>query len=180
MSDVDVDEDAVSPDEVLENVGNLFKDLKRNNELASMQSIPVDVRTYNHNTLWPFLEAVLDQVKLLAQHASETDETIQDMIEQSSDLLHADTAKEIGKPLTLALVVANELEKRLRPDEVKLRAMLAELRASAQTALATLRQISINDDAEDEEAPAPGAPANANEGEDDEEGDDEDEEDDDE
>ncbi len=176
------EDDAVSVDEVLENVENLFKDLKRNNELASMQSIPVDVRTYNHNTLWPFMEAVLDQVKLLAQHGKETDDAISELIEQSEDFLHAETAKEIGKPLGLALVIANELEKRLRPEDQKLRAMLAELRASAQTALATLREISINDDedaggGEEGEAPA-GADDEDDDGEegeeeDDEEGDDE-------
>lgn len=132
----------------------LRTDLKRNAELASMAAIPVDIRQYMATTMWPFVEAVLD-------HLGEQDDAIAELIEQAEDFLHADTAKEIGKPLGIGFALADALEK-LAGTDPKVKQLVAEYRTSAQTALATLRDVSIADD-EDEEEGAEGESEEAEE-----------------
>ena len=137
---------------------DLRSDLKKK-DLASMASLPVDARQYFANEVWPFFESVLDVL-------DEQQGTIDELIEQTEDYLHADTAKELGKPIGIGFAIADELEKRLAPQD-PLRGLVAEYRSSAATALATLRDIAIPDDVDDGEDAEDGG-----------EGDDEDDEDD--
>jgi len=121
---------------------DLRSDLKKK-DLASMAALPVDARQYFANEVWPFFESVLDVL-------DEQQGTIDELIEQTEDYLHADTAKELGKPIGIGFAIADELEKRLAPQD-QLRGLIAEYRSSAATALATLRDIAIPDDVDDGE-----------------------------
>jgi hypothetical protein len=120
---------------------DLRSDLKRNSELASMKDLDVNTRQYMVNTFWPYQEAVLDLM-------GEQDEIIAELIEQTDDFLHGETAKEIGKPIGIGYAIADELEKRLGPADGALRAVITEYRTSAATAIATLRDITAPDDEE--------------------------------
>ena len=140
----------------MSSLDELRSDLQKK-DLASMASLPVDVRQYFATEVWPYIEAQLDFL-------GEQEEIIAELIEQTDDFLHGETAKELGKPIGVGFALADELEKRLGPSDTALRTLIGEFRAAAQTALATLREISADDDEEEE---APDA-ANDN-GEDDEE-----------
>ena len=125
----------------MSSLDDLRSDLAKK-DLASMASLPVDVRQYFANEVWPFFEAALDVI-------DEQQGTIDELIEQSEDYLHAETAKEIGKPIGIGFALADELEKRLGPADGALRTVIAEYRQSAAVAMATLRDIAIPDDADD-------------------------------
>jgi hypothetical protein len=127
----------------MSSLDDLRSDLSKK-DLASMASLPVDVRQYFASEVWPFHEAMLD-------YMGEQDEIIAELIEQTDDFLHGATAKELGKPIGVGFAIADELEKRLGPSDTALRTLIGEYRASAQTALATLREISADDDEEDED-----------------------------
>lgn len=121
---------------------DLRKDMQRLSDPATtpaLAALDVNARSYFKNELWPFMDSVLD---LLEEHEGTMDE----LTEQAEDFLHAETAQEIGKPVTLGFALADELEKRLGPNDAPLRGLISEYRAAAQTALVTLRDISIADD----------------------------------
>jgi hypothetical protein len=120
---------------------DLRSDLQKK-DLASMAALPVDARQYFANEVWPFFESILDVL-------DEQQGTIDELIEQTEDYLHAETAKEIGKPIGIGFAIADELEKRLAPQD-PLRGLVAEYRSSAATALATIRDIAIPDDGDGE------------------------------
>lgn len=143
---------------------DLRKDLKRLGDpgaCPALAALDVNTRGYLKNEFLPLFDSVFD---LLEEHEGTMDE----LTEQSEDFLHAETAQEIGKPITIGFALADELEKRLpqTPDANALRAMITEYRAAAQTALVTLRDIAIPDGDEDDEEEEEGD----DEGEGDEEG----------
>jgi hypothetical protein len=148
----------------------LSADVVRNQKIEMMASLPVDVRRYMADNLWPLIETI---VQAIAEH----DDSIAECIERTEDAIHAETAQEIGKPIGLGLALCKELERRLGPGapDGRVRNLVAEYRIAAKTALATLQDITIAD-GEDEDVPLATAPA-ANdeaEGESDEEEDEED------
>lgn len=157
-------------------IEEVTSDLERHRTSAvEMKDLPVDVRTYFRETVWPTLQA-------MAEVLAEQDESIDGLIGETDDILHTETAQEITKPIVIALSIAQELEKRLPSGkEHKLRDLIAELRASAAQAISTIQDITVPDDEdEDEEAPAPAATAPAAPAATDESGDDDDDDDDDE
>jgi hypothetical protein len=117
---------------------DLRGDLSRNRQPASMAGLPVDVREWAKDTLWPFLETMLD---LHGEHLDAIDE----IIEQTEDFLQAETAQEIGKPIGIGFALADELERRAGGDP-GVKKMVAEFRAAAQAALAIIREIAIPED----------------------------------
>ena len=132
----------------------LRADLALNSDVKALARVDVMVREYMQETVWPWLSSLLDW-------AQDQEDAIGELIEQTEDFLHAETAEELGKPLGIGLTLAAELEKRLQPGDQALRKVIGEYRASAAQAIATLRDISIADEDEDDEE---GAPANGNTG----------------
>jgi hypothetical protein len=151
-------------------------DLERNSSLVAMKDLDVMTRQYMGDVVWPFVATLIDKIE-------EQDASIDECIEQTEDLLHAETAQEIGKPIGIGLVLCTELERRLtaQPADVKLRATIAEYRQAAKVALGTLQDIAIPDGEDDEDVPKSGpVAAGAAIDPDDDEDDEDDEEDDDE
>ena len=126
---------------------SLKSDLKRNSELAAMAALPVDVRTDFKETMWAVLDGLLEPQE---EFQNETNDALAELIEQTEDFLHEETAKEIGKPIGIGLALAEALEKVASADP-KVMQLIKEYRASAQTALATLREITAPDEIEGEE-----------------------------
>ena len=155
----------------------LLQDAETNGEITSMTALPVDVRQYLHTTVWPFLRDVVEQ-------AIELDEALDTVIENEADILHVESAAEIAAPISIGLALCQELEKRLvprNPADKKVQGLITEYRVKATQALATIEDITLpDDDEEDAEAPA-GEAENDNEGDesadaaDDAEGDDDEE-----
>lgn len=140
-------------EEVLGDLKAQLGDVKRNKQLDKMASIPADVRDYMRQTVWPMLEAMIETQQKVCAAVIDQEDSIADLAEESGDMLHAETAEKIGKPIALLLVLTNELEKRLNPVDVndkRLRDMIAEARASGNIALSILREVAINDSASGE------------------------------
>lgn len=96
----------------MSNLIELRKDLARNQEevraLRQRGAPSSEIAQHLAETVWPFLEAMLENV-------GEIDDAVDDLIQESDDLLQADTAAKISAPLILAGEFAKELEKRLQP-----------------------------------------------------------------
>lgn len=158
----------MSEDRAAPTVDEMRADITRLADKVAMKDMPVDVRAYLADNLWPFLEGVVDRLE-------EHDGLIDECIEQTEDVLHAETAQLIGKPIGVGMALCTELERRLggTPVDMKVRAMVAEYRVSAKIALETLQDIAIPDDPDADDEPA--SPANQNGPDDDADDDDEDE-----
>ena len=144
-------------------IEQLRADLARNSAPEAMRHLDVMTRGFFTDTVWPFFDSLVDTME-------EQESALQECIEQTEDLLHAETAQEIGKPIGIGLMLCTELERSFMapPSQgsiARMRALIAEYRSAAQIALGTLQDIAIPDD-EDEEPTGPtrpiGAPANGN------------------
>lgn len=96
------------------------------------------------NNLWPFQEAVLEEI---AEQAEELDK----VVDEAGDMLQPETAAPFAALIVLSARIADELDKRLMPSETELRGVLVELRKQAQEAAAILDEITVPPDALDAE-----------------------------
>lgn len=135
-------------------IEDLQRDLAANSEPAAMAHLPVDVREYFTGTLWPFMENIVTEL-------NEQAAAIDDLIAGESDVLTTETAKELATPIILAQTIVALLEKRVAKGEIKVKAMIADFRVKAETALARLEEITIeepDDEPEDEDEDPDGDP----------------------
>lgn len=126
---------------------DLQRDLKLNTEeakslLAQHQGDPL----LGHivNTLWPFQEAVLEELNEMA-------DALDAAVQQSDDLLHGETAGVFAAVILGATRMADELDKRLLPSETEFRADLVKIRTLLTEASVILEEITVPDDEDDEE-----------------------------
>lgn len=96
------------------------------------------------NNLWPFQEAMLEEI---AEQAEELDK----VVDEAGDMLQPETAAPFAALIVLATKVADELDKRLMPSETELRGVLVELRKQAVEASEILDEIVVPPDALDDE-----------------------------
>lgn len=145
-------------------------DIARN--VAALSTVgpdPASVVAYFKNTFWPWAEALVDELDVI-------DDAVDDLIEESDDILQPETASSLSIPLVLGTALAAELKKRvdLEPDSPAKAELLAKIRAFAKgfkEATEIIADITIARDFED-------APEEGGVDEDDDEGDDDDEDDD--
>src|SRR6185503_1442845 len=92
---------------------DLRKDVARNQAVAEelrQRGAPAsEIVAHLANTVWPFLEALLEPI-------GDLDEAVDELIQESDDLLQADTAQKISVPLILAADLVKELVARLQPE----------------------------------------------------------------
>lgn len=118
-----------------------------------------DVISHLKNTLWPMLEAMVDEM-------SEMDEVLGDMVTNSEDILQPDTAAIFSAVIAGASTIAAALKVRItREAEPQLYKIVEELESNVKEATEIMKEIVIDD----------GSDFGEGEGEDDEEDDEDDE-----
>ena len=124
---------------------DLRADLKRNMAEASRLTTVVEIRDHFVNTLWPFVEAVVDVV-------DEMDDALAEMVDQTEDYLQAETAGVFAALVQSSLMLSAELRKRAAGDDLLVKRIDAHEQL-CQQALATLGEITmIATDGENEES----------------------------
>lgn len=153
----------------------LRADIARNQKaalaLAASGAVPQPLVDYVNGTIWPWQEALLDELDII-------DTAVDDLIEDADDILQAETASQLSVPLVLGAELVAELRKRVElepatPENQILRTKIATFAKSLAAATDIIAEITVvGDDFEDsDEGAADG------EDEDDDEQDDDDSED---
>ncbi len=88
------------------------------------------------NSLWPFQEAVLEEM-------SEQAEALDELVDQTGDMIQAETAAVFAAVILVAQKLADELDRKLGPSELELRGLIVKARAAANEAAALLQDITI-------------------------------------
>jgi hypothetical protein len=113
-----------------------------------------DLADYLRNNLLPLLEAVVTEV-------SEQDESIADLVEKASEILHTDSGSVFAALITAGRAIAAELRTRAGNDK-RLLTMIKEFGELAEEGESILEDIVIpdteDDDDEPEETPETPAP----------------------
>lgn len=135
---------------------DLQSDFKSNMEAARrLLAADPDSPVVKHlvQTLWPFQEAVLEE---MAEQAEQLD----DVIDQTGDMLQAETAAVFAALIVLSGKLAEELDKKLMPSETETRGMIVKLRELNAEASELLEEItvppSVDDDVDDSTLDADG------------------------
>lgn len=101
------------------------------------------------NTVWPFQEALLEEM-------SEQAEALDEVVDQTGDMIQADTAGVFAAVILANQRLCDELDKKLGPSEIELRGFLVKAREATREAAELLEEItippSVDDDAEDLDA----------------------------
>lgn len=123
----------------------LVKDCKRNGNAASIIEAGVDAptATYLADVMWPVIQA-------LAEEAVEIEEDLAESIEQTEDLLHAETAAYFAAHIEIGRQIAKKLEGTADPDLQRLLISQANIASQCE---AVLLEITIPDgeDPDDDE-----------------------------
>ncbi len=98
------------------------------------------------NTLWPYQEAVIEEI-------AEQAEALDELQDQTGDMIQAETAGVFAAVILANQRLADELEKKLGPSEVELRGFIANSRAAARDASELLEEITIPPDDDDDVDP---------------------------
>ena len=101
----------------------------------------IDFSTFMQSQLLPWLESLVDEV-------SEMDESIEDLVHQSVEVLHTESAEVFAGLIAGGAMIATELLTRAGDDK-RLIAMVKEWRALATQGKAILEEIVIPDDEEE-------------------------------
>ena len=96
------------------------------------------------NTVWPFQEAVLEEL-------GEQAEALDDAVDQAGDMLQADTAGVFAAVILANQRLCDELDRKLGPSEVELRGFIVAARHAAVEASELLEEITIPPHAEDDD-----------------------------
>jgi uncharacterized protein YydD (DUF2326 family) len=129
----------------------LRADLKRNIAEATRLTTVTEIRDHFINTMWPFIEAVVDVV-------DEMDDAVAEMVDQQEDYLQAETAGVFAAVVQSSLMLTQELRKRAAGDELLVKRIEAHEQL-CQQAIATLGEITMiapegeegDDDADDDD-----------------------------
>lgn len=136
----------------LESMEGLRADIKRNMQAA--KKLPPDVAAYMNATVWPWAEALVDACD---DELDELSETLAEVIEDSEELLHGETAAGLISALTLGSELAGELGKRLAPGD-PLHAKITAFADAVTEQLKMIGEITVPDepdkegDAEDDDS----------------------------
>jgi hypothetical protein len=129
----------------------LRADLKQNMANAAKLTSFSDVRDHFVDTLWPYLEAVLDVT-------DEIDDAVAELVDQQEDYLQPETAAIFAAVVQSGLQLAAELGRRAAGDAIvaQLISNHEQLCAQAVEVLGAVTMISADDDEEtnDEETQA--------------------------
>lgn len=128
----------------LEEVESLKGDLHRNVKALEAAGLPPEVKKYLKGTLWPFLEAIVGGVEAVDGVLEEQAEALDELIEESSELLHGETASEIITTLSLAGELAAALKTKLLANDALI-AKIEEFGIKAAKVMETVAEISVDD-----------------------------------
>lgn len=145
-------------------IETLKEDLKANlSTLAVLKTLPSDDTTntvilHLQDTLWPFLEAVVDEL-------AEIDECVADVISGAEDILQPETAEIFAAIIAGAVAVSAALKARVnRETEAPLAKVIDELEKNCRAGEAIMAEIVIDTGDDDD--------GDADEDDEDDEGDD--------
>ena len=128
----------------LEEIESLRGDLKHNLKALEGAPLPVEVKKYLKATLWPFLESLVDGVSALDAVQDEQGDAIDELIEESGELLHGETATDLIEVLTMGGELVAELKKRILPGDPLL-ARIEDFGLRAAKAMEKIAEISVDD-----------------------------------
>lgn len=135
----------------------LRNDLKAN--MAALVKItPGETRDHLKETLWPFLEALVDVV-------DEIDDAVAELVDQQEDYLQPETAGVFAAVIQSSLQLAAELKKRAGTDlnVVKAIGLHEQLCEQAMTVLGEITMIPSDHDEDDDDDEEEGDEDNATE-----------------
>jgi uncharacterized protein YydD (DUF2326 family) len=126
---------------------DLRADLKRNMSEAKRLAPTGAPGVHLHETLWPFLEAIVDVLE-------EVDDAVAEMVDRTEDYLQAETAAIFAALVQSSLLLSDELRKRAAGDELLLKRLAAhdELCGQAMATLGEITMIAPDGDEEEEKA----------------------------
>jgi uncharacterized protein YydD (DUF2326 family) len=132
----------------------LRADLKRNMAEATRLTTVTEIRDHFVNTMWPFIEAVVEIV-------DEMDDAVAEMVDQTEDYLQAETAGVFAALVQSSMALSGELRKRAAGDDLLMKRIDTHDQI-CQQAIATLGEITMiapegeedEDDADDDEEDA--------------------------
>ncbi len=119
-------------------IETLKLDLKQITEQAQIVSTGPEVAAFLQNNLLPWFESLIEEV-------SEMDDSIEDVVHQSVDVLHEDSAEVFAGIIASGTIIASELQTRVGND-ARLLAVIREWRALAKQGTEILDEIVIPDD----------------------------------
>lgn len=126
----------------------LHKDIKENIKQAMQMgalTTPLEIVQHLQNTLWPTLE-------LVAEEMVEQDGCIEDLMNNSEDILQPETGAKLMTFITASVVLAGELRRRIGPgDDPKHLKALAEFDALANECTAIVQEITIPEEMTEDE-----------------------------
>lgn len=121
-------------------IETLKQDLKQIGDALKEQPDPID---YLRNNLVPFLESVISEI-------SEIDESVEDVIHQSVDILHAESGAVFAGIIEGAQVLVNEL-KAVAASNQRVQGLIKDWNELADQGRAILDEVVIGDDEDDDE-----------------------------
>lgn len=131
-------------------IETLQEDLKANmsaaREMNAISSVD-DVVKHLKNTLWPFMESMVEQMEDL-------DGCVEDLLNHAEDILQPETGAQFLATINGGLGLMGELKKRLGPgDDPNITAAIAEFEKNANEMIGTLTEITIpvDDEGDDED-----------------------------
>ncbi len=135
-TETDDDTDDMNPDLL-----DLQNDMARN--IAALKGTTMDpaVSSYIERTLWPWLGQLLTVV-------TAQDLAVQEMADNADEVLYADSAEIIAKPITMAMEIFSKLSSSI-PKDGPLAARIVAFGIAATEALAKLEDVVVYDDSTD-------------------------------
>lgn len=126
-------------------IPSLQSDLKSNMAALAMATTTEELKIHLQHTLWPFLEALIDEL-------NEIDEAVEEMVDEAPEVLHTESAEVFAALITSGSVLMTELKARAATDQRILRA-IREWEQLARQGKEILEEITIPDaeDGEDED-----------------------------
>ena len=124
-------------------IETLKHDLKQITERAAAMSTGAEVAAFLRDELLSWLDSLIDEV-------GEMDASIEDVVHQSVDVLHEESAQVFAGIITSGTVIAAELQTRVGNDR-RLLEVIREFRVLTKQGTEILNEIVIPDDDGDDE-----------------------------
>lgn len=125
--------------------------------LAAMSPSEIDIKQELTENILPLLAAMVDEQEAAEAEIGDLGDTLDELVEQSGDALHPETATRIMEVVAMGLVFAKEMEAifaKGRIDDLtkkRMKPVIKKFRTDAQVVAQIIAEITIPDDPEEEE-----------------------------
>jgi len=123
--------------------------------LAGLSSSEIDVKQELTENILPLLSAMVDEQETAEAELADLGDTIDELVEQSGDALHPETATKIMEVVGMGMILAKEIEvifAKGRVDDLtkkRLKPVIKKFRTDATVVSQIIAEITIPDDPEE-------------------------------